>query len=201
MKKRKSRIEKKSPFTAFTDEVTAAYRNHRYELAESIYEKHRLKMTVNERGEAEQMVRWVRDFDPDPMYGRMSGPETPGLFLVYRELKKTGSGSVDILMDYLEADRRFFGSGYIKEAILQLLKKSSIEIRPHDARRLRRLILAVVRETPKRHTRYYWRLAPRVSDSGFIEEINQLTRHPLSYVRDNATALKLVLQSAKEIEG
>ncbi len=76
-----------------------------------------------------------------------------------------GRASADTLhtadmLDFLEADPIFFGSGYMKENILTCLKRRYLE--PAHIRRLQDVIVALVRRRDCREFRHYCRTAAHV---------------------------------------
>jgi hypothetical protein len=73
------------------------------------------------------------------------------------------------ILDFLEADPVFFGSGYMKEALLGALKKRPFQ--QHEAQRLQTIILAVVRKGDRREFRRYCRVATTIDDVRFREDL------------------------------
>jgi len=80
-------------------------------------------------------------------------------------------GGVDAAIEYLEKDEWKFGSGYAKADLIRLLRK--LDLKPAQAERLRRVVLAVVDGRDRREFRHYCRLASKV-DSPQLR--NELTR-------------------------
>lgn len=76
------------------------------------------------------------------------------------------------ILDFLEADPVFYGSGYIKEELLGALKKRSFQ--HHEVQRLQAIILGIVRKTDRREFRRYCRVATTVDDERFREELKAL---------------------------
>jgi hypothetical protein len=76
------------------------------------------------------------------------------------------------ILDFLEADPVFYGSGYMKEELLGALKKRSFQ--QHEAQRLRAIILNVVRKSDRREFRHYCRVATTVDDERFRQELTTL---------------------------
>ena len=77
-----------------------------------------------------------------------------------------------VILDFLEADPVFFGSGYMKEELLGTLKKRSFE--SHEVQRLQAIILNVVRKADRREFRRYCRVATTVDDERFRKELKAL---------------------------
>jgi hypothetical protein len=70
------------------------------------------------------------------------------------------------LIAFLEADPYFYGSGYMKEEVLRLLKRC--DLTPTQAERLRGVILHIVeRPSWRREFRHYTRLARKVDSPAF----------------------------------
>lgn len=76
------------------------------------------------------------------------------------------------ILDFLEADPVFFGSGYMKEELLGTLKKRSFQ--QHEVQRLQAIILNVVRKADRREFRRYCRVAATVDGERFREELRTL---------------------------
>ncbi|MBB1482349.1 hypothetical protein H5392_00555 [Tessaracoccus sp. MC1865] len=77
--------------------------------------------------------------------------------------------AVEEAIRFLEADARFFRSGYIKADLCNQLKRLSLS--EEDRQRLRRVILAVVQDRRpgiRRETRHFGRLAAVVADAALI---------------------------------
>jgi hypothetical protein len=76
------------------------------------------------------------------------------------------------ILDLLEADPVFYGSGYMKEELLGALKKRSLQ--QHEVQRLQAIILSIVRKADRREFRRYCRVATTVYDERFMEELKAL---------------------------
>lgn len=88
-----------------------------------------------------------------------------------RALAAAKVDTADIL-DFLEADPVFFGSGYMKEEVLGVLKRRSLQ--QHESQRLQAIILNVVRMPARREFRRYCQVAATVDDERFRENLNAL---------------------------
>lgn len=86
-------------------------------------------------------------------------------------LPASEADTADIL-DFLEADPVFYGSGYMKEGLLSALKKRSFE--QHEVQRLQAIILSIVRKTDRREFRRYCRVATTVDDERLRDELKAL---------------------------
>ena len=86
-------------------------------------------------------------------------------------LPATEVGTADIL-DFLEADPVFYGSGYMKEELLGALKKRSLQ--RHEVQRLQAIILHVVHKADRREFRRYCRVATTIDDERFRQELTAL---------------------------
>lgn len=82
--------------------------------------------------------------------------------------------TVDML-DFLEADPVFYGSGYMKEKLLRELKRRKMDSR--EVERIRAIIINIIR-TPDHHREFsdYCRVATAVADERFRDEIESLAR-------------------------
>ncbi|MDX2211232.1 MAG: hypothetical protein SFV20_12850 [Sphingopyxis sp.] len=77
------------------------------------------------------------------------------------------------ILDFLEADPMFFGSGYLKERVLTALKQRKLE-RP-EIKRLQRIILGVVGKADRRREiRDYCRVAVHVDSQNFRRELQAI---------------------------
>lgn len=76
------------------------------------------------------------------------------------------------ILDFLEADPVFYGSGYMKEELLGVLKRRSLQ--QHDVQRLQAIILNVVRKADRREFRRYCRVASTIDDERFRQELDAL---------------------------
>lgn len=76
------------------------------------------------------------------------------------------------VLEFLEADPIFFGSGYIKEEALTLLKR--VALSEDDTRRLRAVLLKAVQENDRREFRRYTRLARHIDSNDLRTALDQL---------------------------
>ena len=94
----------------------------------------------------------------------------PGGLTKEFELLRAGDvAAIEMAIRFLEANPRFFRSGYYKVDILKLLSKNP----PSDEQciRMRNVILERVRDRPVREMRAYARFAPKISTPEFEAEI------------------------------
>jgi hypothetical protein len=88
------------------------------------------------------------------------------------EKRASEIGTADML-DFLEADPIFFGSGYMKQKLLRELKRRKLD--QHEAKRLQAIILSVVRKNDhRREFLHYCRAAANVDDARFRAELEAL---------------------------
>jgi hypothetical protein len=74
------------------------------------------------------------------------------------------------ILDFLEADPIFFGSGYMKERLLSALKK--FQLSNHESERLREIMLNVVRKDYHgREFRHYCRMAFNLDSQEFRDKL------------------------------
>jgi hypothetical protein len=78
-------------------------------------------------------------------------------------------GGVDAAIEFLEKDEWTFGSGYAKAELIRLLRK--LDLKPTQAERLRRVVLAVVDGRDRREFRHYCRLAYKVDSPHLRKEL------------------------------
>src|SRR5882672_4847092 len=76
---------------------------------------------------------------------------------------------VDEAIKYLEKDEWKFGSGYAKTDLISWLRK--FDLKPNEAERLRRVLLAVVDGRDRREFRHYCRLACKVDSPQLRKEL------------------------------
>ena len=96
-----------------------------------------------------------------------------GLARFLNNLDANEPTAVDDAVTFLEVDPLFFRSGYIKERILERLRRAPLD--EAQKSRLQRVILARVRDPKtRREFRRYCRLAPFIADPEFEEEIRKL---------------------------
>lgn len=93
----------------------------------------------------------------------LDGIYTPELDDAVKSVKQGDSTKVNMLIEFLECDPRFFRSGYQKERILSALSRIPHSEGTKD--RLRRVILHVVDSSDRREFRYYCHLARHVDSA------------------------------------
>jgi hypothetical protein len=87
-----------------------------------------------------------------------------GFWQAVAELKGGDTTHLEMLIDFLEADPIFFRSGYTKEKILRLLRKSHVRIPAENVIRLRKLIERDRSRPPRRESSYYQALLSRLDE-------------------------------------
>jgi hypothetical protein len=80
-------------------------------------------------------------------------------------------GRVDEAIKYLEKDEWKFGSGYAKADLIRLVRK--LDLKPDEADRLRRVVLAVVDGRDRREFRHYCLLACKVDSPQLRKELTR----------------------------
>jgi hypothetical protein len=95
-----------------------------------------------------------------------------GLTRNYELFKAGDPNALEEVVRFLEADPLFFRSGYLKEGMIQELKKLTLtaEIR----RRLQAVVIAKIQSDPTREFRRYCQLAARLYEPVFEKEIKDL---------------------------
>jgi hypothetical protein len=86
-------------------------------------------------------------------------------------LKRGDPEAVEMAVRYLEADPWFFRSGYIKEELLQALRR--IDLTDDQSERLRSVILERITKGSGREFRRYCRLAKRLMNAAFVARVRQ----------------------------
>ena len=93
-----------------------------------------------------------------------------GLAKAMLQLQAADPMTIELAVQFLEADPWFFRSGYIKEEVLERIRWVPLDL--DQKRRLQQLILARVRDPrARREFRRYCRLAPFITDPEFEKEI------------------------------
>ena len=96
-----------------------------------------------------------------------------GLEAVNRGEKRASEIDTTDMLDFLEADPLFFGSGYMKQKLLRELKRRKLDQR--EASRLQAVILSVVQKNDhRREFVHYCRAAANVDDERFRAELDAL---------------------------
>lgn len=103
---------------------------------------------------------WERVFPPD-------------FSEAFAAVKRGERAGLDEMLAFLEADPRFFRSGYIKADVLRAIKRVPLE--PGEAERLLRVVLDIVDTRDGREFRDYCRLARHIATSDFRREIEGRT--------------------------
>jgi hypothetical protein len=93
-------------------------------------------------------------------------------------------GGVDAVIEYLEKDEWKFGSGYAKADLIGLLRK--LDLKPAQAERLRRVVLAVVEGRDRREFRHYCRLAGKVDSPQLRKDLTRRLEYENEMVRRHA---------------
>jgi hypothetical protein len=93
-------------------------------------------------------------------------------------------GGVDAAIKYLEKDEWKFGSGYAKADLIRLLRK--LDLKPAQADRLRRVILAVVDGRDRREFRHYCLLACKLDSPQLRKELTRRLKDENERVRRHA---------------
>lgn len=79
---------------------------------------------------------------------------------------------IEFVVCFLEADPRFFRSGYLKQILITRLKRS--DLGETVKRRLREVLIDAVNRRGGREFRYYCRLAVQVADEGLAAQLKQI---------------------------
>lgn len=139
----------------------------------------RLRSRVNELAK-------TRDLDPEAKaawkhaakefnssYDKLAFPG--GLHREVQRLKEADVEAIEMAVRYLEANPWYFGSGYHKADFLKIL--GNVALSDDQSARLRAVILDRVRGRDVREMRSYARLARKVTDSDFEEELSRIAQN------------------------
>jgi hypothetical protein len=88
--------------------------------------------------------------------------------------KKIRSGdreTIDDVMLFLEVDPWYFRSGYLKERLIEDLKRAPLN--EHNEERIRHIIINVTKGRDRREFRYFCKLAARVASEEFEKVVEQ----------------------------
>lgn len=97
-----------------------------------------------------------------------------GIALHMARLGWRAPDAIEMTIQYLESDPRYFRSGYHKADMLKLLRAAEFDA--DQRKRMQTLILARVRGRPVREFRWYAKIAPRITDSEFEWRLNELAK-------------------------
>ena len=96
-----------------------------------------------------------------------------GLEEQFRSLNRGDAQAIEMAVRYLEADPWCFRSGYIKEELLQALRRAILTNEQRD--RLRSVILERINKGSGREFRRYCRLAKDLVNTEFVASVRQAT--------------------------
>jgi hypothetical protein len=107
-----------------------------------------------------------------------------GLGEAMQSLKAGNPASVEMAVRFLEADPRFFRSGYIKADLIRYVRKAQLS---NDQRvRLRQVILIRIQGQGAREFRSYCHLARAVSDANFERQVVKFAASPVASISRHA---------------
>lgn len=118
----------------------------------------------------------------------------PGFDAKFALLKAGRSEGLEMALAFLEADPWFFGSGYVKADLLRFICRMSVA--PVYWPRLKRIVLAAILLRDRRELRFYRRLAGKVFDSEFSQQVEALTVHEDAGVRRRA---RWILEHCRQV--
>lgn len=95
-----------------------------------------------------------------------------GFDRAYQQVKAGDPAGADVLIEFLEADPRFFRSGYLKADVAQYLKR--VALTEEQRARLRKVVLEVVSSRDGRELRRYCHLATVLDDQAFRDQLHRL---------------------------
>ena len=93
-------------------------------------------------------------------------------------LKKQDPQAIQSAIDFLQADPYFHRSGYIKEKVARILKQVSLS--PDQIEELQAVMLASIDLEGRREFLEYCRLARKLSDKQFIQQLEKIIKEASS---------------------
>lgn len=106
------------------------------------------------------------------------------LLAALESLRRREGGDLEPVLEFLEADPIFYGSGYMKEEALRLLPRASLS---EDAKnRLTAVLLNAVRGNGRREFRRYCLLGRHINSEDLRSALEQLRHNPEAGVRRRA---------------
>jgi hypothetical protein len=158
--------------------------------------RERVAETFRKRGEdTESISAWheaTRAFHS--AYDELAFPG--GLNREFELLNAGDSTAIEMGIQFLEADPRYFRSGYHKEDILKILRKHALNA--DQCKRMRKLIVDHVRGRPTREMRAYARFAPTVTTPQFEAEIVSIAHNANRNAARHAQWVTECLKSSKK---
>jgi hypothetical protein len=154
-----------------------------------------IKTTCKKRHErARQMKAWedaCRTFHES--FDRLAFPG--GLAKAMHSVKAGDSAVLEMAVRFLEADPRFFRSGYIKADLIKLIRQAQLG---DDQRvRLQQVILTRIQGQDVREFRSYCQLARVISDADFESQVVALAASPVSQISRHAKWVLAQLQQQR----
>jgi hypothetical protein len=146
---------------------------------------------------ADAVLLYVREFESNSRGTKKTGlPRAPGsssqssrieriiaFDVALANARGRRSKNLDPLIDFLEDDPHYDGTGYAKEMALLILKQRSSDLDHRQTRRLEGLVLRALQQHPRRVTRYYMRLAAAIPTREFVDQVRRLMADDKQYVR------------------
>jgi hypothetical protein len=122
----------------------------------------------------------------------------PRFLTAYQSVHERESVDFDPLIDFVEADPIFFRSGYVKEDLLTLFKRRADDLSKKQVRRLQGIILAAANRWATREFPYYVKLARRLADPEFADQLRTLRNSEQCVFRSQiARCLEVVEESLR----
>jgi hypothetical protein len=118
----------------------------------------------------------------------------PGFWEDFSSLKQKDPGSIETVVQFLEADPWFFRSGYVKADIIRFLNQCQLSESYRS--RLQYVVLLAVASRDRREFRSYCRLAKKIYCSELHQKLLVLSEYPDCDVRRRA---KWVLEACKAV--
>lgn len=108
----------------------------------------------------------------DAFWSALEGALPEGFDQAYQQVKAGDPAGAELLIEFLEADPRFFRSGYLKADAVQYLKR--VGLTETQRERLRKVVVKVVASRDGRELRRYCHLATVLDAPAFRDELQRL---------------------------
>ena len=139
-----------------------------------------IKTTCKKRDEGvRQRQAWeaaCRSFHES--FNRLAFPG--GLGEAMQSLKAGNLASLEMAVRFLEADPRFFRSGYIKADLIRHIRKAQLS--NEQRMRLQQVVLTRIQGQDAREFRSYCHLARAIADADFERQVVELAASPVSSI-------------------
>jgi hypothetical protein len=118
-----------------------------------------------------------------------------GLTRQLQDLRGKDPNAIEMAVRFLEADPRFFRSGYLKEDLIKELKKVGLS----DAQRcrLQNVVIRKINAEPVREFRRYCSLAAHLFDEQFMSKVSTVLTHSRPQAKQKEWVLERLTQERR----